>query len=94
MTIEELFEKHQDEFLQYERDYSLKDKAKDVTLFNMLSDKIPPHKDLIIGAWYEEIFFDVDLDDFVTFFSEEEIVRMIRCGLRYDSERECLCMFV
>lgn len=93
MTIEELFEKHQDEFLQYERDSSLKCEPRDITLFNMLSD-LAAGGGLIAGALHEEIFFSVDLNDFVRFFSEEEVVRMIRCGLRYDSERECLCMFV
>jgi len=94
MNIEELFEKYEDEFLNYRVDPSLEKIRKDFTIFKMLNDKFPSHKDLISGSGHEEIFLDVDPKELLSVFTEEEIVKMIRCGLRFSSEYDCLCMYV
>jgi hypothetical protein len=66
----------------------------------MLLDKLVPSTrsdgyfdDMIIDAGHDEIFLDVKPEDLATVATEEQIVDLIRSGLRYAKSVDSLAMF-
>lgn len=92
MNAKELFDKHENEFLNYRADPSLEDKVHDFVVFESLV-KFVKRGDLICNLGYEEIYLNVDVAEVVNTLSEDELVRLIRCGLRYSECHECFVMF-
>lgn len=92
MNVKELFEKHENEFLNYRADPSLEDKVHDFVVFESLV-KFVKRGDLIGNLGYEEIYLNVDVAEVVNTLSEDALVKLIRCGLRYSDEHECFVMF-
>lgn len=104
MTSDELvalFKKHGDEeFLKRDRIRPRGDVGglvPDVGAFLRLMRLYPAHRgDVVTGAQHEEIYLfpDLDVEGDRLPFTEEDIIYLIRCGVRYDSEFNALCMFV
>ena len=94
MTLDELyalFEKHSDEYLKFERIVAPLSRRPDLHAFILLDRLVPGKTDMISGARHDEIFLDVELDDLAVVATEENIIDLIRCGIR-ESE-ESLAMF-
>lgn len=49
--------------------------------------------DMINGAGHEEIWLSYSEDD-LKGITKEDVVYLSRCGVRYDSDNDSLCMFV
>ncbi len=49
---------------------------------------------MVSAAEHDEILLDVDLEELAKVATEEQIVELIRCGVRYDSSTDSLAMFV
>ncbi len=92
MNVKELFVKHENEFLNYKADPSLEDKVHDFVVFESLV-KFVKRGDLIGNLGHEEIYLNVDVDEVISVLSEGDLVKLIRCGLRYSDEDECFVMF-
>lgn len=62
----------------------------------LLLDRLAPGstKDLVGGAVHDEIYLDVNLDALCKNATEEHVIDLRRCGVRYDNEFSCLAMFV
>lgn len=93
-TTQEFFEKHAEEYLAHAKDPDLSGIVHDFYIFSKLANYAVPHRDLLVDARYEEIYFSVDPEQVYRDLPEEEMIRLIRCGLRYSAEHECFCMFV
>jgi hypothetical protein len=104
MTVEELvdlFETHEDEFLKDERVEPGRrlHRRPDLHVFLMLDrlvgdDAEGADRDMVSAAVYDEIYLEVTPADVAAKATEEDIVDMIRCGLRYDNDTNSFCMFV
>ena len=94
MTVAEFFEKHSDEYLRYHGDELIENVTHDLYVFNKLAQFVEKPKDLLVSATYGEIWFNVKPEDALKSLSELDMIRLIRCGLRYSEEDECFCMFV
>jgi hypothetical protein len=69
---------------------------KDIHAF-LLLDKIIPGKkvgSMIVSAEHDEIWLDVDLEELIEVATEDQIIELMRCGVRYDSDSQNLAMFV
>ncbi len=93
MNVEELFEKHEDEFLNYEGDPDLSNLVRDVYIFNKLEPFVKGGY-LIGSAPYDEMYFTVNTREVTNTLSEEEMIKLIRCDLRHSSDHECFVMFI
>lgn len=97
MTLNEmadLFDKHEDEYLRFERVTEKLSNRKDLHAFILL-DRLCPSKDGIVSdAEHDEIFLDVPGEELAKNATEEQIIELIRCGVRWDSDNESVCMFV
>jgi len=97
MTIEqlvELFEKYDEEFLQFDKVLDRTSHRPDLHAFVLLDKIIPGSTDIVSGAEHDEIFLGIDLEEFARRVTEEQIVELNQCGVRYASEYDCLAMFV
>lgn len=89
-----LFEKHESEYLAFERVENKLSAAPQIHAFVFLSNKYSGFSgDVIDGSDSNQIFLFPDLNDSLPFV-EQDIVDMRRAGVRYDDRCDCLSMFV
>ena len=92
LNIEELFEKHEDEYLKFDKIKEKKTNRPDLQAFLILDSIITSDCDIITASEHDEFFLDTNLDTLAAKATEEQIIDLIRCGVRY-SEYGCLSMF-
>lgn len=88
------FEKYEE--AEYLKDERITDecatKRPDIRAFLLLDKLLPDTRDMISLARHDEIFLDVDLEQLALVATEEDILYLVRCGVRLDEDS--LCMFV
>lgn len=101
MSLKETFEKHEIEFLKFERIENPLSVRPDLHAFLLLDQIVPPvsnhsgegYPDMVCSAAHDEIWLTTDTDALAELASEEQIIDLIRCGVRYDDKIDSLCMF-
>lgn len=91
---EEQYEKHSDEFSKFERVKNKTTNRSDLHAFNLLDRLVPGKRDMIASAEHDEIWLDVDPEELSRVATEDEIIELIRCGVRYCAETDSLSLFV
>lgn len=103
LNLEELAEKHENEFLKFERIAVKRSKRPDLHAFLLLDEIVPPQPtpgypdrldeshDMVACAEHDEIWLATDAEQLAEKATEEQIVELIRCGVRFD---DGLAMFV
>ena len=92
-NVEELFEKYEDEFLKFERVENKRSQRRDLHAFLLLDELCPSTRTIVGCAEHDEIFLEPSPEALET-ATEEQIVELIRCGVRISSETDSLAMFV
>jgi hypothetical protein len=92
MSIEDLFNKHHNEYLKFDRVSDKKSIRPDLHVFIILDSLAVDECDIVSSADHGEIWLSFKEDNF-NLLTEEIIVDLIRCGVHYDSEFDCLSMF-
>jgi hypothetical protein len=94
--FEQLFEQHDREFLKFERIQNRRSNRPDIHAFLLLDQLVPDDKerDIISSAGHDEIYLQPDVDTLASVITEDQVIELIRCGVRYDSTYDSLCMFV
>lgn len=92
MTVKELFDKHDDEHLKFERipDHERPYKQPDLCAFVYLAGKLPCVGDVVSDASHDEIYLGFEELERLT---EEDVLYIVRCGVMYDEDNDCLWMF-
>lgn len=95
LDLEALFEKHEDEYIKFERETAPRHPRPDICAFLMLHELAPGKtgRDMIGAAEHDEIWLDVDVDTVAEYANEQQIVTLIRCGVRFDRENHAFAMF-
>ncbi len=93
-NIEEVFDKHDDEYIEFERVKNKLSSRKDIHAPILLNQLVPGTRDMVSAAEHDEFYLDVDVEELAKVATEKQIVELIRCGVRYDSETDGLAMFV
>jgi len=91
--ISEVFEKFEDEFLEFELIELPRSKRPDLHAFLLLDDLVPGCRDMVCAAEHDKFFIDVSPDDLAAVATEDQIKELVRCGIRYDSDTDSLAMF-
>ncbi len=84
MTVEELetlFEKHNEEFLKFDRVVDPKSTRPDLQGFLLLDRLVPGESDIVSAAAHDEIWFGIDLEDLAKVITEEQVIELLRCGI-------------
>lgn len=88
------FEKHNDEYLKFDNITNKLHPRPDICAF-LLLDKLLPHagRNIVRVAEHDEFYLDVNMEKFAEVASDDDILTLTRCGVRYDSEIDSLSMF-
>jgi len=93
--IRDIFKQFEDEFLRFEdvkeRPYG---NRADLHAFMLLDKLVPGKRDMVSVAEHDEIWLDVDASDLEGVATVDQIVKLIRCGVRYDDDTDSLALFV
>lgn len=92
--LKALFEKHNDEFLEFERVKNKLSTRRDIHAFILLNQLLPDTGDILSAAEHDEVWLSIDVSDLAKVATEYQIIDLIRCGIRYDSDIDSLAMFV
>lgn len=90
--LRELFEKHNDEFLKFERVETKRSRRADLHGFILLDELVPGDRDILAGAEHDEVYLSIDEDELAAVVTEAQVIELVRCGVRCDGDG--LCMFV
>lgn len=95
LNLEELFySKYDDEYLYFDRIENKLSKRPDIHAF-LLLDLIAPNEGTILStADHYQVYLNVDLDKLAENATQEQIRDLIRCGVSFHKDNECLIMFV
>lgn len=96
MTSEELhdfFESKHDEFLRFDRIQNKLSQRPDLHAFLLLDSLAPQKGDMIIGSEHDEIYLGVDVEKLLEVVTEQQLIDLHRCGVRYHEDHSCFCMF-
>lgn len=87
------FDEHEDEYLKFDRIQKPRSNSPDMHAFLLLTELVPLKKgeDLISHSGHDEFFLAIDPKQVVAVASEEQLIELHRCGVRY--EEDSLCMF-
>lgn len=86
MTIDELeglFKKHHGEFLKYEKLAPGSTKRRDLRAFILLDKLVPDTGAIISAAEHDEYWLDTDLAKLAEVITEDQVIELLRCGVRY-----------
>ncbi len=92
--IENFFEDNEGEYLKFESFVNPPSTRPDLSAFLILNDLFPSSKDIVSAAAHDEIWLRIDCDELAAKATEEQLLNLMRCGIRYDSSVESLAMFV
>ena len=90
--LEELFEKHDDEFLKFELVADKRSNRSDLHAFLLLDRLVPGESDIVTAAEHDEIWLEVSLEELAKVATEEHVIELTRCGVRLSDGY--LAMFV
>jgi len=88
------YERYSDEYLRFDRVLTRTSNRSDLHAFNLLDRLVPGKRDMVSAAEHDEIWLDIPPDELAKVATEDQIVELIRCGVRYDSGTDSLAMFV
>ena len=83
-----------EEFLEFDRVIHPLSKRPDLCAFMLLESLVPAADDIVAAAEHDEIFLSVKVDELNKAVTDEQLLTLVRCGVRYDSSYDCLSMFV
>ena len=91
-----MFDKFEDDYVQFERIENPPHPCPDVCAFLRLHELVPVKKgiDMLAGAEHDEVYLEVDPEDLEKVATENDVLYLTRCGVRYDEDDNALRMFV
>jgi hypothetical protein len=90
--MESLFNDDEGEFLKFDRIEQKLSNRPDIHAFLLLDSLVPRDRDMVSAAEHDEIWLDVEPEELAKVATREQVIDLIRCGVRFDAGY--LCMFV
>lgn len=92
MNIQKFFKDNHEAYSKFEDVQNKLSNRPDLNAFMLLDKLVPSTHDIISASEHDEFFLDVDMELLAKVANENDLLDLIRCGVRY-SEYDCLCMF-
>lgn len=89
----EQFEQFENEFLTFHLVAEPRSQRRDLHAFLLLDELVPGSKPLISAAEHDEYYLEIDCEALNKVATDEQLLELRRCGIRYDSEFDCLAVF-
>jgi hypothetical protein len=94
MEISERFNLVGDDFCKFELVENKKSSRQDLHAFILLDSLFElNHRDIVAAASHDVIYLETSSEDCEK-LTDDQILELTRCGVMYDSENDCLSMFV
>jgi hypothetical protein len=96
LDLQATFEKFDDEFLKFKHipESDRLSNRPDLHAFLLLDRLCPGSDDMVSAAEHDEIWLDVDVGALARVATEDNVLALVRCGVRYDDDVESLALFV
>lgn len=94
MNLQETFDKFEDEYLKFDRIPNKRSLRPDLHAFLLLDSLQPGTLDMVGSASHDETFLSPDVEALAKVITEDQVLELVRCGVRYESNYDCLTMFV
>jgi hypothetical protein len=94
LNITKIFKDNEDEFLKFENCTEKVCERADLCAWAILDRLVPGDDDMVSSAEHDEIFLVVEPNEIADIATEEDIINLIRCGVRLDTQFDCFAMFV
>jgi len=95
MTLEEMFDAvPEEEFLRFSVISNPPYSRRDVCAFVKLAQLVPGSEDIVSCGEHDQIWFGVDPEKLAETATPEDILYLVRCGVRYDDNADSLWMSV
>jgi len=91
MDIYIFMEEHDDEYLKFEKVENKRSNRPDLHAFLLLDELVPGTSDMVCNSEHDEFWLDVNLDELAEVATEDQIIELMRCGVR--CSEDSLCMF-
>ena len=92
--IEDLENEIRDKKLTFEGIGNKYSQRKDLHAFILLDKIVPDNKYLISAAEHDAIYLDINIEDFISKVSKDQLMELLLFGIMYNSEYNCFIMFV
>lgn len=95
--LEALFEKYMgSDYIKFDRvpEERKRSTRPDLHAFLLLDSLVPGNRDMVSNAEHDEIYLEVKSEELAAVATEENILELVRCGVRFSGEFDCLAMFV
>ena len=95
-TIEELketFRKFDKDYVEFKKIKNPPSKRPDLCAFLLLDKLVPGGSDIVTQSGHDEFFLEIDVETLAERATEDDVLYLVRCGVRYSSEFDCLSMF-
>lgn len=93
-SLKEKFDACGGEFLEFESIAAPRCVRPDLHAFLLLHELLPGRNDMISAAAHDEIWLNVDCDALAAVVTQEQVIELVRCGVRFDASNDVLEMFV
>lgn len=95
-TLEAIFEDFEDEFLEFHKVENKASNRPDLCAFIALDRLVPSEhgNDIVCAAEHDEIWLATDVEKLAAVATKEDILLLVRCGVRLDVDQDALAMFV
>lgn len=95
IDLKQAFKAADGEYLKFERIENPLHRRPDLCGFLKLDQLVPGEpRDMIYASERDQFFLDVEPAELAEVATQEDIVYLYRCGVRYDSSHDSLGMFV
>lgn len=98
MEIEQLIKEFNDNdshYLKFSEILNPPSNRPDLCAFILLDKLVPEEKcDIISASEHDEIYLSISIRALAKVITTEDILYIIRCGVRFAEEYDCLTMFV
>ena len=95
MDLKEVFDKYADEYMEFDRVENKLHSRPDICAFLLLDKLVPSEGNPMVSvADNSGIYLDTDCEKLAAVATEDDILMLRRCGVRYDSYSEWLMMLV
>jgi hypothetical protein len=102
MTVEELetlFEKHHEEHGEFQKVKKPRSKRADLNALMLIDslvtydESLGDSEDIISASEHDQAWISIEPERLAPFVTEEQVIELIRCGIRYDREHDAFCFF-
>lgn len=94
LNLKEAFDACDGDYIKFERIESKPSQSPDLCAFLLLDKLVPGASDIVAAAEHDEIYLGVDCEKLAAVATQDDIVYLARCGVRYEEDFDSLCMFV